>query len=64
MKIFCRDEKGERVDVSKYLIKKGLALRERRYRLSKDFSDGGFLFLCVNLHSCVCSDRNCLFFCS
>lgn len=42
VKIFCRDEKGERVDVSKYLIKKGLALRERRYRLSKDFSDGGF----------------------
>lgn len=33
VKIFCRDEKGERVDVSKYLIKKGLALRERRYRL-------------------------------
>uniref|UniRef100_A0A2K5DU79 RING finger protein 17 n=1 Tax=Aotus nancymaae TaxID=37293 RepID=A0A2K5DU79_AOTNA len=30
VKIFCRDEKGERVDVSKYLIKKGLALRERR----------------------------------
>ena len=33
VKIFCRDEKGERVDVSKYLIKKGLALRETRYRL-------------------------------
>ncbi|XP_006832121.1 PREDICTED: RING finger protein 17 [Chrysochloris asiatica] len=31
VKIFCRDEKGERVDVSKYLIKKGLALRERRF---------------------------------
>lgn len=31
VKIFCKDEKGERVDVSKYLIKKGLALRERRY---------------------------------
>ncbi|XP_010632123.1 RING finger protein 17 isoform X2 [Fukomys damarensis] len=30
VKIFCRDEKGERVDVSKYLIKKGLAFRERR----------------------------------
>ncbi|XP_063088536.1 RING finger protein 17 [Cavia porcellus] len=30
VKIFCRDEKGEHVDVSKYLIKKGLALRERR----------------------------------
>ncbi|KAG8524766.1 RING finger protein 17, partial [Galemys pyrenaicus] len=30
VKIFCRDEKGERVDVSKYLIKKGLALREKR----------------------------------
>ncbi|OWK00828.1 hypothetical protein Celaphus_00016670, partial [Cervus elaphus hippelaphus] len=30
VKIFCRDEKGERVDVSKYLIKKGLALRETR----------------------------------
>nr|KAF6428386.1 ring finger protein 17 [Rousettus aegyptiacus] len=30
VKLFCRDEKGERVDVSKYLIKKGLALRERR----------------------------------
>ncbi|XP_032352432.1 RING finger protein 17 isoform X2 [Camelus ferus] len=30
VKIFCRDEKGERIDVSKYLIKKGLALRERR----------------------------------
>ncbi|XP_038166405.1 RING finger protein 17 isoform X1 [Arvicola amphibius] len=30
VKIFCRDEKGERVDVSKYLIKKGLALKERR----------------------------------
>ncbi|XP_054433446.1 RING finger protein 17 [Pteronotus mesoamericanus] len=30
VKIFCKDEKGERVDVSKYLIKKGLALRERR----------------------------------
>ncbi|XP_070433853.1 RING finger protein 17 isoform X2 [Equus przewalskii] len=30
VKIFCRDEKGEQVDVSKYLIKKGLALRERR----------------------------------
>ncbi|XP_021092053.1 RING finger protein 17 isoform X1 [Heterocephalus glaber] len=30
VKIFCRDEKGERVDVSKHLIKKGLALRERR----------------------------------
>ncbi|XP_036155889.1 RING finger protein 17 isoform X1 [Myotis myotis] len=30
VKIFCRNEKGERVDVSKYLIKKGLALRERR----------------------------------
>ncbi|KAL1780761.1 RING finger protein 17 [Sigmodon hispidus] len=33
VKIFCRDEKGERVDVSKYLIKKGLALRERRYKV-------------------------------
>uniref|UniRef100_A0A673T4X2 RING finger protein 17 n=1 Tax=Suricata suricatta TaxID=37032 RepID=A0A673T4X2_SURSU len=32
VKIFCRDEKGERVDVSKYLIKKGLALRERRIK--------------------------------
>ncbi|XP_006146784.1 RING finger protein 17 isoform X2 [Tupaia chinensis] len=30
VKIFCRDEKGERVDVSKYLIKRGLALREKR----------------------------------
>ncbi|KAK2497249.1 hypothetical protein MC885_020877 [Smutsia gigantea] len=30
VKIFCIDEKGEHVDVSKYLIKKGLALRERR----------------------------------
>ncbi|XP_062936150.1 RING finger protein 17 [Cynocephalus volans] len=30
VKIFCKDEKGERVDVSKYLIKKGLAFRERR----------------------------------
>ncbi|XP_042638922.1 RING finger protein 17 [Orycteropus afer afer] len=30
VKIFCRDEKGENVDVSRYLIKKGLALRERR----------------------------------
>ncbi|XP_069858096.1 RING finger protein 17 isoform X2 [Dipodomys merriami] len=30
VKIYCRDEKGDRVDVSKYLIKKGLALRERR----------------------------------
>ncbi|XP_053513892.1 RING finger protein 17 [Artibeus jamaicensis] len=30
VKIFCKDEKGERVDVSKYLIRKGLALRERR----------------------------------
>ncbi|XP_049723060.1 RING finger protein 17 [Elephas maximus indicus] len=30
VKIFCRDEKGERVDVSRYLIKKGLALREQR----------------------------------
>ncbi|XP_037655824.1 RING finger protein 17 [Choloepus didactylus] len=30
VKIFCRDEKGEHVDVSKYLIKKGLALKERR----------------------------------
>ncbi|XP_008566525.1 PREDICTED: RING finger protein 17, partial [Galeopterus variegatus] len=29
VKIFCKDEKGERVDVSKYLIKKGLAFRER-----------------------------------
>lgn len=37
VKIFCRDEKGERVDVSKYLIKKGLALRERRYRLLNNF---------------------------
>nr|XP_004665944.2 RING finger protein 17 isoform X1 [Jaculus jaculus] len=34
VKIFCRDEKGERVDVSKYLIKKGLALRERRINKS------------------------------
>nr|XP_055173183.1 RING finger protein 17 [Nyctereutes procyonoides] len=32
VKIFCRDEKGEHVDVSKYLIKKGLALRERRIK--------------------------------
>ncbi|KAM6178181.1 RING finger protein 17 [Rhynchocyon petersi] len=30
VKIFCRDEKGDRVDVSRYLIKKGLALREKR----------------------------------
>ncbi|XP_008822578.1 RING finger protein 17 [Nannospalax galili] len=30
VKIFCRDEKGKHVDVSKYLIKKGLALRKRR----------------------------------
>ncbi|XP_045149942.1 RING finger protein 17 [Echinops telfairi] len=30
VKIFCKDEKGERVDVSKYLIKKGLALKEKR----------------------------------
>ncbi|XP_004604568.2 RING finger protein 17 [Sorex araneus] len=35
VKIFCRDEKGERVDVSKYLIKKGLALRETRTKLEK-----------------------------
>ncbi|KAB0372706.1 hypothetical protein FD755_015459 [Muntiacus reevesi] len=34
VKIFCRDEKGERVDVSKYLIKKGLALRETRINKS------------------------------
>lgn len=32
VKIFCWDEKGECVDVFKYLIKKGLVLRERRYR--------------------------------
>ncbi|XP_045834168.1 RING finger protein 17 isoform X1 [Meles meles] len=39
VKIFCRDEKGERVDVSKYLIKKGLALRERRItKLNNSFS--------------------------
>uniref|UniRef100_I3NH75 RING finger protein 17 n=1 Tax=Ictidomys tridecemlineatus TaxID=43179 RepID=I3NH75_ICTTR len=36
VKIFCRDEKGERVDVSKYLIKKGLALRERRINKSNN----------------------------
>nr|XP_042140855.1 RING finger protein 17 isoform X2 [Peromyscus maniculatus bairdii] len=36
VKIFCRDEKGERVDVSKYLIKKGLALRERRISKSNN----------------------------
>ncbi|EDL36197.1 mCG130841 [Mus musculus] len=36
VKIFCRDEKGERVDVSKYLIKKGLALRERRVSKSSN----------------------------
>ncbi|XP_066221907.1 RING finger protein 17 [Saccopteryx leptura] len=36
VKIFCRDEKGEHVDVSKYLIKKGLALRERRINKSDD----------------------------
>ncbi|KAM9049287.1 RING finger protein 17 isoform 3-T5 [Megaptera novaeangliae] len=30
VKIFCRDDKGECVDVSKYLIKKGLALRGTR----------------------------------
>ncbi|XP_006879615.1 PREDICTED: RING finger protein 17 [Elephantulus edwardii] len=30
VKIFCRNEKGECVDVSTYLIKKGLALREKR----------------------------------
>uniref|UniRef100_A0A8C0X9R6 RING finger protein 17 n=1 Tax=Castor canadensis TaxID=51338 RepID=A0A8C0X9R6_CASCN len=34
VKIFCRDEKGDRVDVSNYLIKKGLALRERRFNKS------------------------------
>uniref|UniRef100_A0A2K6K6I3 RING finger protein 17 n=1 Tax=Rhinopithecus bieti TaxID=61621 RepID=A0A2K6K6I3_RHIBE len=38
VKIFCRDEKGERVDVSKYLIKKGLALRERRIKLDNSHS--------------------------
>ncbi|XP_032694160.1 RING finger protein 17 [Lontra canadensis] len=39
VKIFCRDEKGERVDVSKYLIKKGLALRERRItKLNNSYS--------------------------
>ncbi|KAM5288002.1 RING finger protein 17 [Ctenodactylus gundi] len=36
VKIFCRDEKGQRVDVSKYLIKKGLALRERRISKSNN----------------------------
>ncbi|XP_007529004.2 RING finger protein 17 isoform X2 [Erinaceus europaeus] len=36
VKIFCRDEKGERVDVSNYLIKKGLALRERRINKLED----------------------------
>ncbi|XP_077014883.1 RING finger protein 17 [Tamandua tetradactyla] len=39
VKIFCRDEKGERVDVSKYLIKKGLALKERRRINKLDNSD-------------------------
>ncbi|XP_058132339.1 RING finger protein 17 isoform X2 [Dasypus novemcinctus] len=40
VKIFCRDEKGERVDVSKYLIKKGLALKERR--INKLDNSGSF----------------------
>ncbi|XP_049637597.1 RING finger protein 17 [Suncus etruscus] len=35
VKIFCKDEKGERVDVSKYLVKKGLALKETRIKLEK-----------------------------
>ncbi|XP_074072360.1 RING finger protein 17 isoform X4 [Macrotis lagotis] len=30
VKILCRDEKGQCIDISNYLIKKGLALRERR----------------------------------
>ncbi|KAL0615346.1 RING finger protein 17 [Plecturocebus cupreus] len=38
VKIFCRDEKGECVDVSKYLIKKGLALRERINKLDNSHS--------------------------
>ena len=57
VKIFCRDEKGERVDVSKYLIKKGLALRERRYRLFKKIltsvCDGCLLVACANLLMCA-----------
>ncbi|XP_075419678.1 RING finger protein 17 [Tenrec ecaudatus] len=40
VKIFCKDEKGEHVDVSKYLIKKGLALKEKR--ISKLENNGTF----------------------
>lgn len=64
MKIFCRDEKGERVDVSKYLIKKGLALRERRYVLFflTPVYNEGFLLACVNPYICVLSDLNFILF--
>lgn len=64
MKIFCRDEKGERVDVSKYLIKKGLALRERRYWLFflTSVYNEGILFACVNSYICVLSNLNFISF--
>ena len=56
VKIFCKDEKGERVDVSKYLIRKGLALRERRYE--SFFSLRQFLMrllICLCKSSCLCA---------
>nr|XP_017512412.2 RING finger protein 17 isoform X1 [Manis javanica]XP_017512413.2 RING finger protein 17 isoform X1 [Manis javanica] len=40
VKIFCIDEKGEHVDVSKYLIKKGLALRQRREKILEPRTTG------------------------